>query len=459
MKHRGRVREVLRRAETGPMIGERDFEAKLITSKIKQLIDKYQIKLDKNVIVPRDDDLSHRLFQAGLEFAAEVGLFCQDTSRRIIWSKQELEDGLCSCPIEALLGEGNDSVILRARKPEDTVSPLISGGPYCVPAPEHLFVPMLFSYAKESIIDTIDPPTLETAYGMEIKGASPLEALAAWREAELSLETIRQAGRPGLSIGCVALSSTPYSELSATSYGGYRPCDRHYIGLLSEFKTNYHMLTKVVHTARINGNMHAYYNAIYGGFLGGLEGVAIGIVAAAILLNQNYMGTTNGPNAEHPFLGCNTSPDLLLAISAACQAITSHTGLILHMLARPSGGPGTRTMLLELAAFAITTEVSGVALLACGQIATGKYSCHASGLDAKFFGEVAKAAVGLCREEANDLVKRISALYVEDLKTKPIGKTFQEVYNLDTVEPIPEWLDIYREVKAELRQMGLHGLR
>jgi methylamine--corrinoid protein Co-methyltransferase len=341
----------------------------------------------------------------------------------------------------------------------DTIPPLISGGPYCVPAPEYLFVPMLFSYAKEGLIDTIDPPTLETAYGMEIKGASPTEALAAWREAELSLEVIRQAGRPGLSIGCVALSSTPYSELSATSYGGYRPCDRHYIGLLSEFKTNYHMLTKVVHTTRINGNMHAYYNAIYGGFLGGLEGVAIGIVAGAILLNQNYMGTTNGPNAEHPFLGCNTTPELLLAISSACQAITSNTGLILHMLARPAGGPGTRTMLLELAAFAITTQISGVALLACGQIATGKYSRHASGLDAKFFAEVAKAAIGLGREEADDLVNRITSLYVEDIKTKPIGKPFEEVYNLDTIEPKPEWQALYEEMKVELNAMGLHALK
>jgi methylamine--corrinoid protein Co-methyltransferase len=459
MKHRGRLHEILRRAETGPMIEERDFEFKLVTTTVKRLIEKYNILLDKKVIIPSDDDLSYRLFQAGLEFATEVGLLCQDTSRRIIWSKAELEDGLRSCPKEAILGSGNDSVILRARRPMDTIPPLISGGPYCVPAPEYLFVPMLYSYAKEGLIDTIDPPTLETAYRMEIKGASPTEALAAWREAELSLEVIRQAGRPGLSIGCVALSSTPYSELSATSYGGYRPCDRHYIGLLSEFKTNYHMLTKVVHTTRINGNMHAYYNAIYGGFLGGLEGVAIGIVAGAILLNQNYMGTTNGPNAEHPFLGCNTTPELLLAISSACQAITSNTGLILHMLARPAGGPGTRTMLLELAAFAITTQISGVALLACGQIATGKYSRHASGLDAKFFAEVAKAAIGLGREEANNLVNRITSLYVEDIKAKPIGKPFEEVYNLDTIEPKPEWQALYEEMKVELNAMGLHALK
>ena len=34
MRHRGRLIEVLRRAENGPMIDEKDFEAKLITSTV-----------------------------------------------------------------------------------------------------------------------------------------------------------------------------------------------------------------------------------------------------------------------------------------------------------------------------------------------------------------------------------------------------------------------------------------
>ena len=48
MKHRGRLHEVLRRSETGPIIAEHDFEAKLITSTVKRLIEKYNIILDKN---------------------------------------------------------------------------------------------------------------------------------------------------------------------------------------------------------------------------------------------------------------------------------------------------------------------------------------------------------------------------------------------------------------------------
>ena len=68
MKNRGRLIEVLYKAETGPIIDEKEFEAKLITSTVKNLIKKYNVKFDRETIVPSDDDLADRIFQAGLEF-------------------------------------------------------------------------------------------------------------------------------------------------------------------------------------------------------------------------------------------------------------------------------------------------------------------------------------------------------------------------------------------------------
>ena len=176
MRHRGRLQDILHRAETGPMMKESEFEKKLITSTIQRLIKKFGIAFDGETIIPTDDDLPDRLFQAGLAFAEQVGLFCQDTSRRMLWTRDELLEGIAGCPEEALLGEGPDAVLLKSRVPEDEMPPLISGGPYGILVPEELFSPMLLSYAKESLIDTIDPPSLERAYGMTIKAASPMEA-------------------------------------------------------------------------------------------------------------------------------------------------------------------------------------------------------------------------------------------------------------------------------------------
>ena len=121
MKHRGRLLEVLKRAENGPLIDEKDFEGKLITSTIKQLVDKYRIKYDKETIVSHDDDLADRVFQAGLEFAVEIGMYCQNTSRRIMWTREEYEDALRYAPNQATMGMGNDEITIKARKPEDTI--------------------------------------------------------------------------------------------------------------------------------------------------------------------------------------------------------------------------------------------------------------------------------------------------------------------------------------------------
>ena len=454
-RHSSRLVEVLYRAETGPMMEEPDFERKLITPKIKEIVKKYGIKFDGETIVPSDDDLADRVFQAGLEFASAVGFFCQSTSRRITWSREELEEGLRFCPGSAIMGAGNDAVICRSRVPEDTSAPTIIGGAYGVPFPEDLFVPVMLSFAQEPVIDVIENATIETVYHHPIKAGSPWEVLGGWREAELSMEVINRVGRPGLSIGCVETSPTALAQLSAASWGGFRPTDWHHVSTVSEFKTNYDLLSKVAHTIRIGGVMEAYYNPIYGGYVGGAEGVAVAIVAALILLNQIDMAHTIATRPDHPFLGCNTTKELLWSMSVALQGLSRNTKLLVGALVGPAGGPGTKNLLYENAAFSIATTVSGQALLEASHSAGGSIPRHVSGLDAKICGEVAYSVRGMSREQANDLVKSLYKLYEPDLATKPIGKPFEEVYNIETIKPTPEWQGMYDEVLEELIKMGL----
>ncbi len=455
MKHRSRLLEVLRRAEKGPMIDEGLFEQQLVAPTIKRLIEKYQIKFDKTTIVPSDNDLADRLFQAGLDLATEIGLFCQSTSRRILWTRSEFEEGLRSCPSEAIMGEGVDAVIATKRVPEDVRPPVISGGAYGVVVKEELFSPIMTSYAQEPLIDIIDNGNLETAYGCEVKADSPWEILGGWREAELAMDVIKRAGRPGMCIGCVELSPTALAEISASSWGGYRPTDWHHVATVSEFKTNYDLLCKVAHITRIGGVMEAYYNPIYGGFVGGAEGVALALTAGPILLNQNYMGTTYSTRPDHPFLNCDTTPEILWAMSLAFQALSRNTNLLIASLAGPTSGPGTKTILYENAAYTIATTVSGHAVLEASMSAGGRIPNHASGLDAKMCAEVARAVRGMSREQANEIVKKLLDIYGPILKSKPTGKPFEQVYDINTIKPTPEWQGMYDEVKSELLKMGL----
>jgi methylamine--corrinoid protein Co-methyltransferase len=456
MRHRARLLEVLHRAETGPILDEPDFERRLVAPTIKRLVERYDLKFDGSSIVPSDDDLADRVFQAGLEFATEVGLFCQSTSRRITWTCQELEEGLRFCASEVTMGQGNDAVVARSRRPEDSEQVVIIGGAYGVPFPEELFVPVMLSFAQESVIDVIENATLESAYSYPIKAGSPWEILGGWRECELSMEVISRAGRPGMCIGCVETSPTALAEISASSWGGFRPTDWHHVSTVSEFKTNYDLLSKVAHTIRIGGVMETYYNPIYGGYVGGAEGIAIAITAALILLNQVNMSHTLATRPDHPFLSCNTTPELLWATSLGLQALARNTNLITAALVGPAGGPGTKTMLYENAAFTIATTVAGQSAIEASHSAGGAIPRHVSGLDAKICGEVAHAVKGMSREQADDLVKQLFAIYEQDMLTKPIGKPFEEVYDIEKVQPTPEWQGTYDEVREELIKMGLH---
>lgn len=455
MRHRGRLIEVLKRAEEGPIIDEKDFEAKLIRSTIKHLVEKYKIKFSKNTIVPSDNELADRIYEAALEFAVEVGMYCQSTSRRITWTREEYEEGLKNCMGQAVLGEGNDAVIVRARKPEDSIHPVIIGGAFGIPVPENMYDPIMLSYVQEPIIDVFENPTIQKVYGNDIKAGSPWEVLAGWREVELAKSVINRAGRPGMAIGGIEISPTALAQISAASWGGLRPTDWHHVSAPSEFKTNYDLLSKVAHITRIGATMEAYLNIIYGGFLGGAEGVVIGLAAGLIIVNQNYMGTTLSVSSAHPFLHSDATAESLWAQSLAFQAISRNTNLLTASLCKAASGPGTKTLLYECAAFTISGVVSGLSVPQACMTATGTHPRHCSGLESKFSGEVAHSVCGMGREQADEIVKKLLAKYETKLAEKPIGKPFEEVYNVDTIKPTQEWQGLYEEVKDELIDLGV----
>lgn len=52
-------------------------------------------------------------------------------------------------------------------------------------------------------------------------------------------------------------------------------------------------------------------------------------------------------------------------------------------------------------------------------------------------------------------MSNLVSLYEPVLEAKPIGMPFDEVYDVERIQPTPEWQGMYDDVKNELVEMGL----
>jgi methylamine--corrinoid protein Co-methyltransferase len=116
-------------------------------------------------------------------------------------------------------------------------------------------------------------------------------------------------------------------------------------------------------------------------------------------------------------------------------------------------------VLYEAVAHGLVSTVSGANLW---EIATAqnKHKHRATPLEARLACEVGYGSVyeKIKREDANELVKGILAKYEDKLGKAPLGKMFQECYDLKTITPTKEYTDLYESIKKELGDMGVPSI-
>jgi methylamine--corrinoid protein Co-methyltransferase len=329
------------------------------------------------------------------------------------------------------------------------------GSPIGSPTSEELFVPIMQSYMQEPIVDVTCGGSLMTVHGQEIRVGSPSEILAAWEEVDLMRIALNRAGRPGMAFTGLMLSMSDAGQLSAANPLGLRSTDMHTFGVVSELKVNFEILNKLAHSIRMGGVIDPYANPIYGGLGGGVEGQAVLITAAMIALSAVFMAACCGSSPTHPFHFNDTGREVMQASSLAFQALSRNTHLLTNLTLSPVGGPGTRILLYECVAFTVMSTVSGCSRILGPRSATGAIPDHFSGLEARFNGEIMRAAPALSRARADEIVQRAYACYADELAHKPYGQSFPQVYDVTTVQPKQEWLGLYWQVKEEVHRWGL----
>ncbi len=157
----------------------------------------------------------------------------------------------------------------------------------------------------------------------------------------------------------------------------------------------------------------------------------------------------------HPFFLCDTTPEIIWAMSLEVQALSRNTPFMTVVTISPVGGPCTKTLLYEATAIATMATVSGAAALLGPRSACGKGFGNVTGLEARFSSEVGHAVAGMARHKADEIVRAVVPKYKDLLGTEPSGKRFDQAYDLQSLKPCPEWLQIYDEVKEEVSALGV----
>ncbi|MFX1560273.1 MAG: monomethylamine:corrinoid methyltransferase, partial [Promethearchaeota archaeon] len=271
--------EITNRALDGKPMLEKDYDIRVFSPKVSELVKGYGISYDPDVFVPSDDGLADSIFKAAIDLICNVGIYCKDTERVIAFDEKEVRNELKTSFDHAVLGEGMEQRTLLPRTPESDQRPWIFAGAGGVTvSDESIFMKLVQNYARRiPIANAITTPCLLSVDGATIRARSPLEIEGSIRTVVLGREALRRAGRPGLPImnaigtaeSAIALASGLHPDF------GLRKTDGYMIAELAELKTDLDLLNRAALLQSLNVPIAGIYGPIYGGFAGGAEGTAI----------------------------------------------------------------------------------------------------------------------------------------------------------------------------------------
>lgn len=449
--------DVFKRSEKGTFIKEEKYD-RMVGQVALELVQKYGIKYDSECVIPEDDDLADRVYQAGLELFLELGIYCQDTGRLIKFSSEEVEWALKQAPTSVTYGQGPDERVMTYRTIEDSKPPFCLNTPVGCTVAEERFVPMVQSYAQEPLSDTFSSAFSQTVQGRPIKSGTPQEVEAAiWNVIKLR-EAARAAGRPHIGIhNLVSNAERTDATLAAVQAEfGAQPNDGLAVAANSEMKIDYERMKKVVFLRHTGYNKYGLYGPIMGGYAGGPEATAIVHVAHHFLGLLAFEVQWHDGFPLHLMQGCNSTRNLLWLISITGQALARNTHLLIGVGPFTAAGPCTEMVVHEIAAIVLAATVSGLHLNLVA-VARNKLPERSTGMEARIGAETGHlvARQGVTRKQADGIVKQILAEYESQIPSAPEGKRLDECYNLETVQPTQEYLDLYERCKEKLDKFGL----
>ncbi len=231
--------------------------------------------------------------------------------------------------------------------------------------------------------------------------------------------------------------------------------DSHEVSQLCELKIDLDAIAVIAHYKGNSDIIMDEQMPIFGGYAGGIEETTI--VDIATHINSVIMSSASwhldGP--VHIRWGSTNTRETLMIAGWACATISEFTDILSGNQYYPCAGPCTEMCLLEASAQSITDTASGREILSGVASAKGVVTDKTTGMEARMMGEVARATAGVEISEVNTILDKLVALYEKNYASAPAGKTFQECYDVKTVTPTEEYMQVYDGARKKLEELGL----
>ena len=236
---------------------------------------------------------------------------------------------------------------------------------------------------------------------------------------------------------------------------GMKHSDLHECSQLNEMKVDMSMLNMIAAWHLSGANILVEQMPIVGGYSGGLEETAICDIATTIasfaIMNADiHLG---GP--IHIRWGTTTNRQSMQVSAHTAAAIDTNTDLLLANQFYAMAGPCTEMNLLEVAAQAMCDTASGRELLSGVASAKGVRMDMVSGMEARMMGEASMAACGMDIHDMNQVLDRLIGWYEKSYFEAPVGKRFQDCYDVDEVQPTEEYLSVYDSALNIISNCGI----
>jgi len=347
------ILDIMDRALNGKPMSETDYQLRVFAPKVQEKVREHRIKFDRENPIPQDNSMADEVFEAGLELLLDTGAFCTSSGRTITFTEQEIRESLRRAPSKLHFGEGRDRKALVARAVGDKTPPwclLGAGGGPC--SSDKSFLTLVEGYAEIPETNAITTPALTRVGGMRVRPASPLEVLAAQRNAVLAREACNRSGRQGIPIMnslATAESDIAFAAALHPKFG-MRDSDGYMICCMDPMKVDFARMNKAAVALSLGGHIGMCFGPLLGGYAGGPEGTAVSNVAHHLMGVLTYQSSWLLPFTIHLRYVASSPRDMLWVISTMGQAISRNTHLLSLNLNYTTAGPCTPMCLFETSA-------------------------------------------------------------------------------------------------------------